>query len=191
MHRKPSPASMRAAAAILSSDNPAIRVSANGPAVRQMAEIIERETSISTLQQATKTLIDNADGLIAAIDGTTGQVEPEVAALIAGEAVEATFAGFAVHGTRIAGSGWDGKGICKRMNRYRLQRSIPRPRVRAIGFRFGCFSPSSHFIIRTNAGLSGSGGRGGIGTLISTFHPSSIVISPIFSPGFLPVTVSA
>lgn len=81
MHRKPSPAAIRAAAAILSSDNPAVRVFANGPAVRQMAEIIERETSISALQQATKTLIENADGLIAAIDGTTGQFEPEVAAL--------------------------------------------------------------------------------------------------------------
>ena len=81
MHRKPSPAAMRAALAIINRDNPAVRLSANSPAVRQIAEIIERETSLSTLMETTKTLIEKADDMIAAIDGTTGQFEPEVAAL--------------------------------------------------------------------------------------------------------------
>jgi len=81
MHKKPSPAAMRAAVAIVNRDNPAVHLSANSPAVRQIAEFIERETSLSTLMETTKTLMEKADDIISAIDGTTGQFEPEVAAL--------------------------------------------------------------------------------------------------------------
>jgi hypothetical protein len=79
MHKKPSPAAMRAALAIINSGNPALSRSNIG--ARGVAEIIDRETSLPELLEAMNTLIDKSDGLISAIDGTTGQFEPEVAGL--------------------------------------------------------------------------------------------------------------
>jgi hypothetical protein len=82
MHKKPSPAAMRAAVAILNSTvTPAMRHEAVNVTAPHLARIIEEQTSIGDLLRATKTLMEKADDIISAIDGTTGQFEPEVAAL--------------------------------------------------------------------------------------------------------------
>jgi hypothetical protein len=73
---------MRAAGAIINSTvNPAQRHDAINVTAPRLAEIIERETSLSTLMETTKTLMEKADGVISAIDLGTGNFEPEVAAL--------------------------------------------------------------------------------------------------------------
>jgi hypothetical protein len=73
---------MRAAVAIIDSTvNPAQRHEAVNVTAPRLARIIEEQTSIAELLRATKTLIEKSDGIISAIDGTTGQVEPEASAL--------------------------------------------------------------------------------------------------------------
>ena len=79
MHKKPSPAAMRAALAIIKSEN--LPHAASMVKARGVAEIIDRETSLPALLEAMNTVIDKSDGLISAIDGGTDQFEPEVAAL--------------------------------------------------------------------------------------------------------------
>jgi len=80
---KPSAPATRAALAIINSTvNPAMRHDAVNVTAPHLARIIEEQTSIAELLQATMTLIEKSDGIISAIDGATDQFEPEVAALI-------------------------------------------------------------------------------------------------------------
>jgi hypothetical protein len=82
MANKPSAPAMRAAVAIINSTvNPAQRHEAVNVTAPHLARIIEEQTSIGDLPRVTKTLMEKADGVISAIDGATGQFEPEVAAL--------------------------------------------------------------------------------------------------------------
>ena len=79
---KPSAPATRAALAIINSTvNPAMRHEAANVTAPHLARIIEEQTSMAELLQATKTLIEKSDGIISAIDGATDQFEPEVAAL--------------------------------------------------------------------------------------------------------------
>jgi len=82
MPNKPSAPATRAALAIINSTvNPAMRHEAANVTAPHLARIIEEQTSMAELLQATKTLIEKSDGIISAIDGATDQFEPEVAAL--------------------------------------------------------------------------------------------------------------
>ena len=82
MADKPSAPAIRAALAIINSTvNPAMRHDAANVTAPHLARIIEEQTSIAELLQVTKTLIENSDGIIAAIDGATDQFAPEVASL--------------------------------------------------------------------------------------------------------------
>jgi hypothetical protein len=80
MTTKPSTPATRAALAIINSTvNPALRHDASNVTAPRLAEVIERETSISALLQATRTMVEKAGGLISAIG--TDQFAPEVASL--------------------------------------------------------------------------------------------------------------
>jgi hypothetical protein len=68
MVNKPSTPAVRAAVAIINSTvNPALCHDAKNVTASRLAEVIERETSISALLEATKTIVENAGHLISAI----------------------------------------------------------------------------------------------------------------------------